>query len=63
MISGLIFTNGGHVQGKDFLLDLENDSVSDEKLKRMTVESTNLAKAGPIIIYKKKIVHRYEMEA
>jgi hypothetical protein len=24
------FTNGGYVEGRDFLLDLEGDTVSDE---------------------------------
>ena len=57
------FTNGGHVQGEDFFLDLESDHVSDEDLKRMIVESMNLAKAGPVTIYKKQVVRRGELEA
>ena len=52
------FTNGGYVEGHDFLLDLEGDTVSDEDLKVMIVESMNLAKAGEVIIFKKKIVRR-----
>ncbi len=38
------FTNGGYVKGRDFLLDLEGDTVSDDHLKMMIVESMNLAK-------------------
>ncbi len=52
------FTNGGYVEGREFLLDLEADTVSDEKLKVMIVESMNLAKAGDVNIFKKEIVRR-----
>lgn len=54
------FTNGGHLQGTDFILDLEGDDVSEEQLKQMIVESMNLAKAGEVKIYKMKIVRRGE---
>jgi hypothetical protein len=54
------FTNGGYVEGREFLLDLEGDAVSDEQLKRMIVESMNLAKAGEVRIFKKEIVRRGE---
>jgi hypothetical protein len=54
------FTNGGYVEGRDFLLDLEADSVSDEELKVMIVEAMNLAKAGEVQIFKKQIVRRGE---
>ena len=54
------FTNGGYVEGHDFLLDLEGDTVSDEDLKSMIVESMNLAKAGEVKIFKKEIVRRGE---
>jgi hypothetical protein len=56
------FTNGGHVQGEDFLLDIEGNTVSDDELKRMIVESMNLAKAGEVTIFKKQIVRRNELE-
>jgi len=52
------FTNGGYVQGEDFLLDLEGNEVSDEELKIMIVESMNLAKAGTVTISQKEIVRR-----
>ena len=54
------FTNGGYVEGHEFLLDLEGDQVSDEELKVMIVESMNLAKAGHVKIFKKEIVRRGE---
>jgi hypothetical protein len=54
------FTNGGYVEGREFLLDLEGDTVSDDELKVMIVESMNLAKAGEIQIFKKEVVLRGE---
>jgi len=54
------FTNGGHLQGTDFILDLESDQVSAEQLKRMIVESMNLASAGDVKIFKMKVVRRGE---
>ena len=54
------FTNGGYVEGRDFLLDLEGNVVSDEELKVMIVESMNLAKAGEVKIFKKQVVRRGE---
>ena len=54
------FTNGGYVEGREFLLDLEGDTVSDEDLTIMIVESMNLAKAGEVQIFNKEIVRRGE---
>ncbi len=54
------FTNGGHVQGQDFLLDLEGSDVDDETLKAMLVDSMNLARAGTVTLFKKQIVRRGE---
>ncbi|RPJ27456.1 MAG: cyclase [Chloroflexi bacterium] len=54
------FTNGGYVEGRHFLLDLEGDTVSEADLKVMLVESMNLAKAGEVKIFKKEIVRRGE---
>lgn len=56
------FTNGGYVEGLEFLLDLEMDTVSEEELKRMIVESMNLVKAGEVTIFKKEVVRRGEHE-
>ena len=54
------FTNGGYVEGHDFLLDLEGNHISDDELKVMIVEAMNLAKAGEVQIFKKEIVRRGE---
>jgi hypothetical protein len=54
------FTNGGYVEGHEFLLDLEGETVSEEELKVMIVESMNLAKAGEVQIFKREIVRRGE---
>jgi hypothetical protein len=56
------FTNGGFLQGKDFFLDLEGDTVSEQELKTMIVESMNLARAGQITIYEQKVVQRKDEE-
>ena len=56
------FTNGGHVQGEDFLLDLEASEVSDDELKQMIVESMSLAKAGPVVISRKLVIARKDLE-
>ena len=52
------FENGGHVQGEDFLLDLDEAAVSDADLQVMIVEAMNLARAGRVTIYKQQIVRR-----
>ena len=52
------FTNGGYVEGREFLLDLEGETISDEELKAMIVQSMNLAKAGEVQIFKKEVVRR-----
>ncbi|HLE23159.1 MAG TPA: hypothetical protein VI701_02540 [Anaerolineales bacterium] len=52
------FTNGGYVEGHDFLLDLERADVSDAELARMIVEAMNLARAGPVRISRKRVVRR-----
>jgi hypothetical protein len=54
------FTNSGYVEGREFLLDLQGATVSDEELKLMIVQSMNLAKAGDVKIFKKEIVRRGE---
>jgi len=54
------FTNGGYVEGHDFLLDLEGDTISEDDLKLMIVQSMNLAKAGETKIFRKEVVRRGE---
>lgn len=52
------FTNGGYVEGRDFLLDLEGSAVEDERLKEMIVSALNLLRAGPVTIHRKDVVRR-----
>jgi len=54
------FTNGGYVEAKDFLLDIEGDSVSPERLAEMIVSAMNLLRAGPVTIFSMRIVRRGE---
>ena len=54
------FTNGGHVEAKDFLLDIEEDSVAPERLAEMIVSAMNLLRAGPVTITAMRIVRRGE---
>ena len=54
------FTNGGFVEGRDFLLDLEGTEVSDADLAEMIVEAMNLARAGRVRVRRKRIVRRGE---
>ena len=54
------FTNGGHVEAKDFLLDIEGDSVSPERLAEMIVSAMNLLRAGPVTITRMQVVRRGE---
>jgi hypothetical protein len=52
------FTNGGHVEAKDFLLDIEGDSVTPERLAEMIVSALNLLRAGPVTIQAMAVVRR-----
>ena len=52
------FTNGGHVEGKDFLLDMEGDSVTPQRLAEMIVSAMNLLRAGPVTIRAMQVVPR-----
>ena len=54
------FTNGGHVEAKDFLLDIEGDSVAPERLAEMIVSAMNLLRAGPVTITAMRVVRRGE---
>lgn len=52
------FTNGGHVQGEDFLLDIPGREVSPERLAEMIVSAMNLLRAGPVTICAMQVVRR-----
>lgn len=54
------FTNGGYVEAKDFLLDIEGDTVSPERLAEMIVSAMNLLRAGPVTIFSMQVVRRGE---
>lgn len=54
------FTNGGYVEARDFILDIEDDSVTPERLAEMIVSAMNLLRAGPVTIYSMQIVRRGE---
>jgi hypothetical protein len=54
------FTNGGHVEAKDFLLDIDGESVSPERLAEMIVSAMNLLRAGPVTISRMQVVKRGE---
>jgi hypothetical protein len=54
------FTNGGYVVAKDFLLDIEGESVAPERLAEMIVSAMNLLRAGPVTIARMQVVRRGE---
>lgn len=56
------FTNGGHVEGQDFLLDIPGPELAIERAAEMLVSSMNLLRAGPVTIRSMHIVRRGEHE-
>ncbi len=52
------FTNGGHVEVVDFILDIDGETVSPERLAEMIVSAMNLLRAGPVTITRMAIVPR-----
>jgi hypothetical protein len=54
------FTNGGFVEGKDFLLDVAGTTVSVRRAAEMVVSSMNLLRAGPVSIREMELVRRGE---
>lgn len=52
------FTNGGYVQGEDFLLDIEGSEVSPQRLAEMIVSAMNLLRSGPVTIHSMQVVPR-----
>ena len=55
------FTNGGHVYGEDFLLDIPTSSVSCERATEMIVSAMNLLCAGPVTLFSMKVVRRGDL--
>jgi hypothetical protein len=54
------FTNGGHIEAKDFLFDIEGSEVTPERLAEMIVSALNLLRAGPVTIFAMNVVRRGE---
>ncbi len=54
------FTNGGYVEARDFILDIEGDSITPERLAEIIVSAMNLLRAGPVTITRMEVVRRGE---
>ncbi|MEZ0169860.1 hypothetical protein [Microvirga sp. TS319] len=54
------FTNGGYVEARDFLLDIEGNDIAPERLAEMIVSAMNLLRAGPVTIFAMRAVRRGE---
>lgn len=54
------FTNGGYLEGKDFLLDLPGAEVTPGRAADMLVSSMNLVRAGPVTLLSLQVVRRGE---
>ena len=52
------FTNGGHVEGEGFLLDLPGSTVEPSRAAEMLVSAMNLLRAGPVTIRSLEVVRR-----
>ena len=50
------FTNGGGIQGQEFLLDIEGDDISDEELAEYIVKDMRLLMVGEVRILNKEII-------
>jgi hypothetical protein len=51
------FTNGGGLQGQDFRLDIEGDTIEDEALADVIVEDLRLLMVDAVTILKKTYVN------
>ncbi|WP_306394351.1 hypothetical protein [Telluria beijingensis] len=54
------FTNGGYVEGRDFLLDIPGPDIAVERAAAILVSSMNLLRAGPVTIQDLQVVRRGE---
>lgn len=50
------FSNGGGLQGQDFRLDIDQDTISDAELVDCIVRDLNLLMVGEVRILKKQII-------
>jgi len=49
------FTNGGGIQGQDFRLDIDGDSISDQELADFLVSDMRLLMVGEVRILNKTV--------
>lgn len=52
------FTNGGYVEGEDFLLDIASPDITFIGAAQMLVSAMNLLRAGPVTIFDMQVVRR-----
>lgn len=52
------FAYGGHLEAKDFLLDIPGEAITPERLAEMIVSAMNLLRAGPVTITRMHVVPR-----
>ncbi|NSL90728.1 cyclase [Chitinophaga sp. Mgbs1] len=50
------FTNGGHLNGEDFRLDIPGDDISDRDLADYIVADMRLLMVGEVRIFNKEII-------
>ena len=50
------FTNGGGIQGQDFRLDIDGDSISDKELADYIVQDMRLLMVGQVHILNKEVI-------
>jgi hypothetical protein len=50
------FSNGGGLQGQDFRLDIDQDTISDAELADYIIRDLNLLMVGEVRILKKTII-------
>ncbi len=54
------FTNGGYLEGRDFLLDLAGKEVTPARAAELLVSSMRLLRAGPVTLLSLQVVRRGE---
>jgi hypothetical protein len=52
------FTNGGHVRGAGFLLDIPGEQISPGRAAQIVISAMNLLRSGPVTIYSLEVVRR-----
>lgn len=52
----ITFSNGGGIQGQDFRLDIDRDTISDDDLAGYIVEDMRLLMVDTVVILNKRYV-------